>query len=135
MEPRPPRPVLVELAAAVLIIGSAMDVFISFEGTATAPTAEGRLLFALSTAIGAALVVLGLLVRAGRAWIVAINVVAVAAFLEITSLTFAGLVSMVLDLAVLVILLRERWWFQWRPPEDPSAAATNGLSYERGRDA
>src|SRR5919206_541573 len=48
--PRPRRPVLIELAAAILIIGSATDAIISFEGLATAPTAEGRLLAAASVA-------------------------------------------------------------------------------------
>ena len=133
--PRPRRPVLVELATAILIIGSGIDALISLEGAATAPTVEGRLLFAASAALAIALVALGLFVRAGRAWIVAINVVAIAAFLELTSLSFTGLVSMILDLAVLAILLRERWWFDWRPPKDPEVPGASRLPYERGGDA
>ena len=122
--PRPRRPFLVELAAAILIIGSATDAAISFEGMATATTAEGRWLSAISVGVGLALVVLGLLVRQGRAWLLAVNVVAIAAFLELRSVTFVGLLAAIFDFVVVGMLLRSRWWFDWRPSEDDLAAAT-----------
>jgi hypothetical protein len=121
--PRPRRPALVELAAAILIIGSATDAAISIEGVATATTAESRFLALASVVVGLWLVVLGLLIRNGRAWLVAINVVAIAAFLELRSVTFVGLLSAILDFVVVAILLRTRWWFQWRPPDDAEVTA------------
>jgi sulfite exporter TauE/SafE len=125
----------VELAAAILIIGSGTDALISLEGMATAPTADARVLAALSVVVGIALVWLGLLLRAGRAWLVAINVVAIAAFLELRSLTFVGLLSAILDFVVVALLLRTRWWFQWRPPHDVDVPGAARLPYERGGDA
>jgi hypothetical protein len=113
---RPPRPILVELAAALLVVGSATDAVISLESMATAPTGDGRSIAAISFAVGLGLVLLGLLVRSGRAWLVAVNVVAIAAFLELRDVSSAGLISAVLDVVVVVILLRERWWFRWTPP-------------------
>ncbi len=130
---RPRRPLLVEIAAAILIVGSATDVFISFEGMAMAPTALGRALAATAVSLGLLLVLLGWFVRRGRAWLLTLNVVAVAAFLELQSLTFVGLVSGIIDMIVVGILLRERWWFQWRPPDELVAgerAATDSPSSE-----
>jgi hypothetical protein len=115
---RPRRPVLVEVAAAILIVGSAMDVLISFEGMTSAPTALGRVLAATSVSVGVLLVILGSLLRKGRAWLVALNVAAVAAFLGLQSLSLVGILGAVFDMAVVGILLRERWWFQWRPPDE-----------------
>ena len=115
---RPPRPFLVELAAAILIAGSATDVIFSFEGIATAQTGLGRALAATAVALGILLVLLGFFIRRRRAWLLTLNVVAVAAFLELQSLTFVGLVSGIIDMIVVGILLRERWWFQWRPPDE-----------------
>jgi hypothetical protein len=124
---RPRRPVLVEIAAAILIVGSATDVLISFEGMATAQTALGRVLAATAVSLGVLLVLLGTFIRKGQAWLLTLNVVAVAAFLELQSLTFVGLVSGIIDMIVVGILLRERWWFQWRPPD---AADVNGIAGE-----
>ncbi len=115
---RPRRPILVEVAAAILIAGSVTDVLLSFEALASAPTALGRALAATSVSVGLLLVILGYLIRKGRAWLVSLNVVAVAAFLELQSLTFVGLFAAIVDMVVVGILLRERGWFQWRPPAD-----------------
>jgi hypothetical protein len=126
---RPRRPLLVEIAAAALIVGSVTDVLFSFETMATAPTPLGRALAATAVALAVLLVVLGYVVRQGRAWLVTLNVVAVAAFLELQSLTFVGLVSGIIDMVVVGILLRERWWFQWRPPDGlPGHEGTMDLS-------
>ena len=122
---RPRRPILVEIAAAILIVGSATDAAISFEGMATGATTQARLLAAASVSLGLLLVILGLLVRSGRAWLITINVVAVAAFLELLALTFPGLLAAVLDMLVVGILLRERWWFQWKPDDDPRAPGSD----------
>ena len=114
---RPPRPPLVELAAAILIVNGALSALTSLEvvgrladqGTASAPIAL------LSFAIGIGSVVLGILVRYGAAWLVAVNVVAVAGFLEISSWTALGLLFGILDVVVLLALFRERPWFTWSP--------------------
>lgn len=116
---RPPRPILVEIAAAILVVGG----LTSLIGALAAPGLVG----VLFTALNVAMIVLGLLIRHGRAWVVAINVVAVALFLELTALpaTFA-IVSIAMDAVVLIALFRHRTWFQWEPgtaETDPEAAA------------
>lgn len=106
---RPPRPVLIEVAAAILIVGG----LTSLIGAVTAPGVAGILF----TMLNVAMIGLGLLIRRGRAWVLAVNVVAVALFLELTALpaTFA-LVSIVMDAIVLWALFRHRRWFFWEPP-------------------
>lgn len=124
---RPRRPVLVEVAAAILIVGSVTDAIISFEGMATAPTTVARVLAATSVSVGLLLVILGFLIRSGRAWLVTLNFVAVAAFLELQTLSFVGLLAGIFDMVVVGILLRERAWFQWVPPVE-------GAGLERGQE-
>jgi hypothetical protein len=117
---RPARPFLVELATAVLVVGgltsilSSVDVamHLAEQGPGVEPLAL------LSIAIGLASVILGILVRFGRAWLVAINVVAVTGFLELTSLSGAGFLYGGLDVFVVLVLMIERPWFNWRPPTD-----------------
>ena len=120
-EVRPRRPVLVELAAALLVVGSATDALISLESMATAASPEARTIAGVSVAVGAGLVALGLLLRTGRAWLVAVNVVAVAAFLELRAPSTTGIISALLDVTVVAILLRERSWFRWTPPAPDGA--------------
>ena len=115
---RPRRPFLVEIAAAILVVGGVISILTSIEvvlrlGEEGQPV-EG--LAVLSLAIGAALLVLGLLVRYGRAWLVTVNVVAVAGFLELTSGTVPGLLFGSLDVFVVLALFWERAWFQWSAP-------------------
>lgn len=105
-----------ELAAAILIIGSTTDIVISLIGLA-ATTGEPWAWSALSLAVSVGLVALGMLVRNGRAWLVTINVAAVAAFLELRSVTAVGVTAAVLDMLVVGLLLRSQWWFRWSPPE------------------
>jgi len=115
---RPRRPAAVELAAAILVVGGFISILTSIQaighliGTGESVDVIGP----LDIAIGVAILVLGLLVRAGRAWLVTINVVAVLGFLELTSVTVAGIVLGALDVLVVIILAAERPWFQWRPP-------------------
>jgi hypothetical protein len=111
----------VELAAAILIVNGALSAITSLEvvsrladqGTASAPIAL------LSFVIGIGSVVLGILVRYGAAWLVAVNVVAVAGFLEVSSGTALGLLFGILDVVVLLALFRERPWFTWSPESGP----------------
>lgn len=114
-ELRPPRPRLVELASAILVIGSFIDGAISFEGMLRATTQEGRLFTTASVLVAAGLIALGFLIRSGRAWLLTLNVVAVAAFLALQSVTLGGIFSAMIDMVVVGILLRHRAWFQWTP--------------------
>lgn len=117
---RPSRPVAIELAAAVLIVGGMVGLI---ERLATAgdyvdePGVAAGL--ALATVLDVLLIVVGLLVRGGRGWVLGINVLAVAAFVYLTAglnpvtLFFAAVYG-----AVLVLLLISRPWFDalraWR---------------------
>lgn len=115
---RPARPPLVELAAAILVVGGAMDVVMALLSLGqVVPTPEARTAATISIAVGVVLIALGALIRRGRAWLLALNVVAVLAFLEVASATPTGLVFAALDVLVVALLLRTRWWFQWAAPE------------------
>jgi hypothetical protein len=122
---RPPRPASVEAAAAILVVGSAMDAVLSLSGLLVA-TGEARGLFAISVSISLGLVLLGMLVRSGRAWLAAVNIVAVSAFLELRSVTALGVTAAVLDMVVVGLLLRSRWWFRWAPPDEGDDEAVPG---------
>jgi hypothetical protein len=118
---RPRRPALVELAAAILIVGGAIGVVTSAQALFQLQ-AEGQVvggLEAVTIGIGLALIVLGVAVRYGRAWLVTLNVVAVIAFLELISGSIVGLFFGALDVFVVLALFRERPWFQWRPGVSP----------------
>ena len=95
------------MAAAVLIVGG----LTSLIGSLAAPGIIAVLLVALNVLM----VVLGVLIRRGQAWLIAVNVVAVALFVELTALPsgFAIIFSL-LDAVVLVALIRYRSWFDWR---------------------
>ncbi len=112
---RPARPILVELAAAILIVGG----LTSLVGSLAAPGLLGIAFVGLNVAM----VILGVLIRRGRAWLVAVNVAAVALFLEVTALPSAfAIVFAVLDGIVLAALLRHRAWFDWRPEDSVEAS-------------
>lgn len=114
---RPPRPALVELASAILIITGGLSSLTTLQvvaeladqGTASATLAL------LSFAIGIGSIVLGLLVRYGKGWLVAVNVAAVAGFLELMSGSALGLLFAIPDIVVVLALFRERPWFTWSP--------------------
>lgn len=116
---RPRRPVLVELAAAWLIVGGLLSILLTIEtltNLADAGSADAGL-GALTLVIGNVIVVLGLLVRTGRAWFVTVNAAAILGFLELSSLTAQGVLFGTLDVLVVLALLRERPWFAWRPQQ------------------
>ena len=116
---RPSRPTLVELAAAILVVGGTMSILTSLDVVMRladrGPGVEPLALVSLGLGVG--IVVLGILVRMGEAWLVAVNVIAVAAFLELISGTIVGLLFGGLDLFVVIVLLVERPWFAWRPED------------------
>jgi hypothetical protein len=58
----------------------------------------------------------GLLIRRARGWILALNVSAIALFIELTLIPDAfAILFASMDLIVLFALLRHRAWFQWTP--------------------
>jgi hypothetical protein len=124
-EQRPRRPVLIEIAAAVLVIGGVVSILTSIEAMSQLARQGTPIdtIAGLSLAIGAGILLLGLFVRSGRGWLVALNVVAVIAFLELLSGTIVGLVFGLLDLGVVLALVWERAWFYWTPPTGRDANA------------
>ena len=117
---RPPRPALVELATALLIVNGFVSFFTSVEamGRLSDEAAVPEPLLVLVILIGPVTLALGIALRYGHAWLLGLNVVAVAAFLELTSGTIQGLLFGGIDLFVVVVLLSYRPWFQWTPEEE-----------------
>ncbi len=72
----------------------------------------------LILALNGLMVATGILIRRGRAWPLALNVSAIALFLELTLLPSAfAVLFAAMDAIVLFTLLRYRSWFQWTPAE------------------
>ena len=123
MPVRPPRPVLVEVAGAILIIVGATALLAGVLRliSGTAPPADGAAM-ALAIQFGSSVltIVVGWLVRAGRAWLVCVGVVAVILFLDLSTIpsgsVFAPIFA-VFDGIAFVALIRHRAWFDWHPPE------------------
>jgi hypothetical protein len=115
---RPPRPLALEASAAILIIGGLTSIL----GTIGYQIGGGDtgMLGLVILALDILTVMVGVLIRMGRAWVFAINVVAIALFLELTALPSAfAIVFVVLDTLVLFSLFRHRGWFDWKPPAAP----------------
>ncbi len=125
---RPRRPILLEFAAACLVVGGVTGL-LGIIGSSD-PDAATLALDALFIGLNVLTVIVGLLVRAGRAWVLAINVVAVVLFLEVTALpSGVAIVFATLDTIVLFALIRHRGWFDrgsWtaRADGDPSLPPT-----------
>lgn len=123
---RPSRPILLEIAAALLVVGGLTALVGSF-GSALSPppgASTPMLLLGLFVALDVLTVFVGLLVRAGRAWVLAINVVAVVLFVELTAVAGGSAVAVLfaaLDAVVLFALFRHRPWFDWAPPAEEDA--------------
>ena len=124
------RPVLVELASAVLIVSGAMNLLISIQVLATLGQGGAEIgpLTIITIVLAAVTLLLGILVRYGHAWLVAVNVVAVVAFLELTSGSPVGLLFGAVDTFFVFALLRERPWFAEasRQPEPESDLRSYG---------
>jgi hypothetical protein len=128
--PRPARPASVELAAAILIVGGAMNLLTGLASFASIPTgAEAFFAGALALAVGS--IVVGVLVRLGRAWLLAVNYAAVLGFIDLIGAGGSPL-SLTLGLAeilVVGVLLARKPWFdamgRWRadqPLTPPTAS-------------
>jgi hypothetical protein len=114
---RPPRPALVELATALLIVSGLFSLYLSLGALATLPDLGelAPLLVVLALVLGVAIPVVGIGLRYGRWWLLGVNLTAVASFLELTSGSPQGLLFGAIDLFVVVVLLLNRPWFVWTP--------------------
>lgn len=105
-----------ELAAALLVVSGltsvATTLLTEFGGTSTGVI--GLLILGLN----GLMVATGLLIRKGRAWVLALNVSAIALFLELTLLPSAfAVLFAAMDGLVLFTLLRHADWFRWTPDD------------------
>lgn len=119
-----PRPILVELASAILVVGAAINLLISVDGLVYFAQGGGDIVVPtiLTIAVATVALALGIAVRFGRAWLVTVNVVAVIGFLELVSQSSIGLLFGGLDVLVVLALFRERPWFEWSARERAEAA-------------
>jgi hypothetical protein len=121
--PRPSRPAVVELAAAILIVGGVIGLFGALTAAPRLPAGAEPLLF-LTIVLDVGAIVCGVLIRTGRAWVVAVNYVAVLAFLDLLAAASSPLALMigVGNLAAVVIVLWHKSWFdavgRWRAGDD-----------------
>ena len=110
--PWPSRPAPVELAAALLIVGGTIGL-IGLLGSASSRPPGTEPFVALTLILDVGAVVLGLLIRLGRFWILAVNFAAVVGFIDLLGAGGSPLALMlgVADIAVVVILFVYRPWF------------------------
>jgi len=117
---------LVELAAAILIVGGTLQLF---SGIATLPSVPpGAEPFAgLALALDVVSIGSGLLARTGRAWLVALNVAAILGFLDLLGSGGSPLLLMlgVAEVVVVALLLARKPWFDamslWRADQTARA--------------
>jgi hypothetical protein len=110
--PPPARPIAIELAAALLIAGGAVNVIGDMSSIPSLPPGTEPLFF-LTIALAIGSIVVGLLIRLGRAWVVAVNLAAVLGFLDLLGAGTSPLSLMlgIADILVVVILFRHKPWF------------------------
>jgi len=119
--PDPPRrPLIVELATAVLVVGGAFGIIqriINPLVVLNGPPAID-LISVISFALDLLSIAAGFLLRRGRTWVLAANVAAVFAFLHLTLQNLQGIVFAALYLFVVVATFLARDWFRamadWR---------------------
>jgi hypothetical protein len=116
---RPARPAVVELAAAIFIVGGIVGLIQVAVAAGDVPAGvEPFLAGALALDVGS--IALGLLVRTGRAWLLAVNYAAVLGFLDLLGAGASPLSLMLglADLLIVGILLGSKTWFDamrsWR---------------------
>jgi hypothetical protein len=120
---RPARPAILELATALLVVSGFLSFFTSIEAAIALSERQEipGLLIVVSVLIGVGTIAVGIALRYGHWWLFGLNFVAIAAFLELTSGTVQGMLFGAVDLFVVVVLLAQRPWFQWRPEADRTA--------------
>jgi hypothetical protein len=111
--PIPARPAVVELAAAILITSGVLGL-VGAIGAASDLPAGTELILLLTAALNVGSIAIGLLIRMGRGWLVAVNYVAVLGFLDFTGAPASGLALLlgIADVLVVIILLVQKPWFE-----------------------
>jgi hypothetical protein len=116
---RPARPPVIELSAAILIVSGVLGLVGTIGAIPELPEGTGPIVV-LTAGLNVGSLVVGLLIRSGRAWLIAVNYVAVLGFLDLTGAPSSGLALLlgIADIIVVVILLFQKPWFdavgQWR---------------------
>ena len=110
--PLPSRPAAVELASAILIVGGAVGAIGTLASRANLPPGTEPFI-ALTFALDVGAVILGLLIRRGRAWLLAANYAAVLGFVDLLGAGGSPLALMLglADIVVVVILFVHKAWF------------------------
>ena len=108
----PARPAVVELAAAILITSGVLGL-VGAIGAGSDLPAGTEMILVLTAALNIGSLVIGVLVRGGRAWLLAVNYVAVLGFLDFTGAPASGLALLlgIADVIVVIILLVQKPWF------------------------
>ncbi|HUP54575.1 MAG TPA: hypothetical protein VM408_03630 [Methylomirabilota bacterium] len=111
-QPWPSRPAAVELAGALLVVGGVVGLVGAVTGASALPVGTEPFL-ALTVALDLGAIALGLLVRLGRLWIVAVNYAAVLGFIDLLGAGASplALVLGLADIVVVVILFVHKPWF------------------------
>jgi hypothetical protein len=123
---RPARPALVELAAAILIVGGAMQLIVTIATLSGVPPGAEPFL-AVALALNVTSITLGALVRTGRAWLLAINFAAVVAFLDLLGSggsPFSLMLGAAEVLVVAILVARKPWFDATRAWRTAMAAQT-----------
>lgn len=109
---RPPRPGAVELAGAILIVSGVLGLIGAIGAASGLPSGTEPILV-ITVVLNLGSVAVGLLARFGRAWLVAVNYVAVLGFLDLSAGAGSGLALLlgVADVIVVIILLLNKPWF------------------------
>lgn len=110
--PGPSRPAAVELAGALLIVGGAAGLLGALSSASGLPPGTEAFLV-LTVALDVGAIALGLLVRLGRLWLVAVNYAAVLGFIDLLGAGASplALVLGLADIVVVVILFVHKPWF------------------------
>jgi len=116
---RPARPGVIELATALLIVGGVVGVVGYFTSSGSEVGGLDTLSI-LTLGLNLAQIAVGLMLRVGRLWLLAVNYVAVLAFLDLLASGVSPLALMLAlaEIVVIVILFAQRPWFDamraWR---------------------
>lgn len=116
---RPPRPEMIEVGAAILIVAGITATFgVVISQLANVPVSG--LIPAVGLVMQVVAIAAGILVHRGRRWRFCINVVVIEVLIYTSAFPNPIALFYVLLYAIVVYaLLKHRAWFDWRPPETP----------------
>jgi hypothetical protein len=102
----------VELAAAILIVGGIFNLIGAVLGAFSSAATTDPFLW-LTSALNVTSLVLGVLTRSGRAWLVTLNYAAVLGFLDLLGAASnpSALMLGIAEVLVVLILIRNKAWF------------------------